>query len=135
MNHVHAPRPRSRFARRDFLRAAGISLALPILDSVGRSADTGPPIRRIVCCCTTLGIHAENLFPQETGRDYSLTPYLEPLRELRGRIPTSMEGTPAKPAFSRPPHIQEPAAFAIPSRSTNLHWRSFRPPRATEVWY
>ena len=47
------------------------------------AAGTGNPIRRMVCCCTTLGIHAENLFPAKAGRDLELTPYLEPLQELR----------------------------------------------------
>ena len=37
----------------------------------------------MVCACTTLGIHGENLFPATAGRDYALTPYLEPLAEFR----------------------------------------------------
>lgn len=75
-------------SRRSFLRAAGVTLALPALDSLaplGRAA-TGGPVRRMVCCCTTLGIHAENLFPTKAGRDFELTPYLEPLRDLRGDL-------------------------------------------------
>jgi hypothetical protein len=83
MNRSQSPGLLSRLARREFLRAAGVSLALPVLESVGRAADEGTPIRRLICCCTSLGIHAENLFPAESGRDYILTPYLEPLRELR----------------------------------------------------
>ena len=75
----------SFISRRQFLRAAGVSLALPALDSsapFARAAVAGP-IRRMVCCCATLGIHAENLFPATTGRDFELTPYLEPLKEFR----------------------------------------------------
>jgi len=75
----------SFISRRQFLRAAGVSLALPALDSsapFARAAAAGP-IRRMVCCCATLGIHAENLFPATTGRDFELTPYLEPLKEFR----------------------------------------------------
>jgi len=37
----------------------------------------------MVCICTSLGIHAPFLYPQETGRDYSLTPYLERLKDFR----------------------------------------------------
>lgn len=68
--------------RRHFLRAAGVSLALPWLDSLARTAAAGPP-RRMVCICTPLGLHPANFFPQEAGRDYRLTPYLEVLREFR----------------------------------------------------
>lgn len=76
-------------SRRQFLRAAGVSLALPLLESVGQSrarAAGQEPVRRMVCCCTTLGIHAENLFPAAAGHDYELTPYLQPLAELRGQF-------------------------------------------------
>ena len=37
----------------------------------------------MVCICTTLGIEAESIFPKKTGRDYELTPYLEPFEDLR----------------------------------------------------
>ncbi len=72
-------------SRRSFLRAAGVTLALPALEPFtpfARAAASGPP-RRIVACCTTLGIHAENLFPKQAGREFELTPYLEPLKEHR----------------------------------------------------
>jgi hypothetical protein len=73
-----------RLIRRHFLRAAGVSLALPWLDSLSASGTrTGPP-RRMVCVCTPLGLHAPNLIPQEAGRDYRATPYLDVLRDLRG---------------------------------------------------
>ena len=70
--------------RRHFLRAAGVSLALPWLESLARPGTpaAGPP-RRMVCICTPLGLHAPNLFPTDAGRDYTLTPYLEVLREFR----------------------------------------------------
>ena len=73
-----------QISRRHFLRAAGVSLALPWLDAFTRGSGpaAGPP-RRMVCVCTPLGLHAPNLFPQESGRDYRLTPYLEALREFR----------------------------------------------------
>jgi len=77
------------FSRRSFLRAAGVSLALPALESftpLTRAAASAGPIRRLVACCTTLGIHGENLFPKQAGRDFELTPYLEPLKEFRGDL-------------------------------------------------
>ena len=73
--------------RRHFLRAAGVTLALPMLDCFlprGRAAAAAAkPIRRMVCVCTPLGIHSPFLFPEKAGRDYELTPYLEPLKDFR----------------------------------------------------
>lgn len=76
-------------SRRSFLRAAGVSLALPALETftpATRAAATAGPIRRLVACCTTLGIHGENLFPKQAGRDFELTPYLEPLKDFRNDL-------------------------------------------------
>jgi hypothetical protein len=73
--------------RRQFLRAAGVSLALPCLDafSPGRArAEAAQPRRRMVCICTPLGLHPPYFFPEKDGKDYELTPYLEVLREFQG---------------------------------------------------
>jgi hypothetical protein len=72
--------------RRHFLRAAGVTLALPVLECFslrGRAAAKAVPIRRMVCICTPLSIHTPFLFPEQSGRDYELTPYLEPLKDYR----------------------------------------------------
>jgi hypothetical protein len=75
--------------RRSFLRAAGVTLALPALETLApsaRAAAAAGPVRRLVACCTTLGIHAENLFPKQAGRGFELTPYLEPLKDFRNDL-------------------------------------------------
>lgn len=77
--------------RRTFLRAAGVSVALPWLDAqtakrASAATDTGGPPRRMVCICAPLGLHAANLFPAEAGQDYRPTPYLELLQEFRGDL-------------------------------------------------
>lgn len=75
-----------RFNRRQILRGAGVALALPILDSLiprGHAQSKPSKIRRMVCICTPLGLHAPNFFPQQTGKEFELTAYLEPLKELR----------------------------------------------------
>jgi hypothetical protein len=77
-------------SRRRFLKAAGVSLALPWLDVFANAPAARPP-RRMVCICTPLGLHTPNLFPQQAGRDYTLTPYLEPLRALKNDF-TVMSG-------------------------------------------
>lgn len=71
--------------RRRFLRAAGVSLALPSLQSfsIARAADDAQPRRRMVCICTPLGLHPDNFIPKETGKGYALTPYLETIKDYR----------------------------------------------------
>lgn len=76
--------------RRALLRGTGALLALPWLEAmlpafatrVQAAAATTPP-RRFLAMCHGLGFHGPNLFPQEEGKGYSLTPYLEPLKEHR----------------------------------------------------
>jgi hypothetical protein len=72
--------------RRNFLRAAGVSLALPWLDALAPArapaADGGSP-RRLVCVNTPLGLHPPFFFPKTAGKEYELTPYLEVLKDFR----------------------------------------------------
>jgi hypothetical protein len=72
--------------RRRFLRAAGVTLALPWLEALAprgaRAAAAGPP-RRLVCICTPLGLHAPFFFPEQAGKDYTLSPYLEVIKDFR----------------------------------------------------
>lgn len=80
------PLLRPRLSRRTFLRATGVSLALPFLDAMlprvfgdGRAAP--PP--RMICISTVLGLHAPLFFPKETGRAYEPSPYLRLLQGHR----------------------------------------------------
>jgi hypothetical protein len=73
--------------RRTFLRGAGVAMALPLLDAMktpmvfaGPAAKTK---RRMVCINTPLGVHPANFFPEQAGRDYELSPYLEVLKDFR----------------------------------------------------
>ncbi|MCA9051216.1 MAG: DUF1552 domain-containing protein [Planctomycetaceae bacterium] len=73
-----------RFSRRMFLRGSGVTLTLPLLDAMTPTraqAATDERPRRMICINTTLGLHTPNLFPAKAGRDYELTPYLEPIKE------------------------------------------------------
>ncbi len=80
------------WSRRRLLRAAGVTLALPWLESLGpvqgrsvnstaTSLDSKP--RRIVGICDNIGVLPQNFFPEETGRDYQLSPYLKILEQHR----------------------------------------------------
>ncbi len=71
--------------RRTFLKAAGVSLALPLLEAMNpplaRAATEAP--MRMVTVCNTLGLHKEALFPKTPGADYESTEYLDLLKEHR----------------------------------------------------
>ncbi len=86
----------SSLDRRTLLRASGVAIGLPLLESI--SADepgqaTGPSERRrMVACCLGLGLHAPNLVPEKSGRDYEPTPYLEIIQDFRDDF-TLISGT------------------------------------------
>ena len=72
--------------RRTFLRGAGVAMALPALDCMvpafaAQQGQRAP--RRMVAINFELSFHPPNLIPEKSGRDYKLTPYLEPLADLR----------------------------------------------------
>ena len=75
--------------RRAFLRGAGTLLSLPVLEAMvpafatRAQASVAQPPQRFLAMCATLGFHTPFLFPKETGANYTLTPYLEPLKELK----------------------------------------------------
>ncbi|HEY2411390.1 MAG TPA: DUF1552 domain-containing protein [Pirellulaceae bacterium] len=74
-----------RVTRRTLLRAAGISLALPLLESLAprvHGAESKSP-RRMVFICGCLGLHAPDFFPKQAGQDYELSPYLQELSDFR----------------------------------------------------
>ncbi|HZL89553.1 MAG TPA: DUF1552 domain-containing protein [Pirellulaceae bacterium] len=73
--------------RRTFLRAAGVSMALPLLQGLAprtaRAGNVSSVPRRMVCICTPLGLHPPHFFPEKAGKDYDLTPYLEVVQDFR----------------------------------------------------
>ncbi len=71
--------------RRAFLRATGITLALPALESLAkglRAADAEPP-RRLVCIGNEFGMYPGAFRPAGTGKEYDLPPLLKPLDRHR----------------------------------------------------
>jgi hypothetical protein len=82
---------RSGLSRRTFLRSTGVAVGLPLLHGMiptqaRASSGTVPDVRRMLTICSPLGIHTPYLFPTETGKDYTLTRYLEPLADLREKF-------------------------------------------------
>src|SRR5260370_23317027 len=81
--------PRS-IPRRHFLRGAGITLGLPMLDAMqplpvqsGNKSTSEEIPRRMFAICNNLGLLESKFFPKQAGKDYEFSPYLNVLREYR----------------------------------------------------
>jgi hypothetical protein len=74
--------------RRRLLGAAGVSLAMPLLDRFARGSDTSGENspRRLVCICAPLGFHPPDFFPVQAGTDYEASPYLSQLTPFRSQF-------------------------------------------------
>ncbi|MBI1310504.1 DUF1552 domain-containing protein [bacterium] len=84
----------STLSRRTFLRASGVTIALPLLDAMQPAcgAEAPPPPRRMVAIETNMGILPQFFFPEGDGRDYKASPYLERLAAHRKQM-TVFSGT------------------------------------------
>lgn len=69
-------------SRRVFLQAAGVSIALPALESVAALANDTAPMR-MVCISSALGMNPEAFFPTSFADDYELSPTLRSLAGLK----------------------------------------------------
>jgi hypothetical protein len=67
------------------LRGSGVAMALPWLAAMEAPAGTGRsvPARRFVSVSIGLGLLGENLVPDQAGRDYTASRYLNQLSDLR----------------------------------------------------
>ena len=83
----------SNQSRRHFLRATGITLALPALESVrGESlvsevatrVSPNAPAKRLFCVGANLGYYRPAFYPTATGRDYEMSEHLQHLADHRG---------------------------------------------------
>ena len=94
--------------RRTFLQASGVSLALPLLESMNpalAAAGNRPP-KRLVFVCTSLGLHPPLLWPKTRGAYYESTPYLELLKDHRKDF-TLFSGLAHENQTGRQPHDSE----------------------------
>lgn len=78
--------------RRRFLKAAGVSLAVPMLECLeplrrfsSLSAQSASPsaAKRLVCIGNPYGMIPDRFFPSEAGRQYAMTPLLRALERHR----------------------------------------------------
>ncbi len=94
--------------RRTFLRASGVALALPMLESMrpktAHAAVAGP--RRMVNICNTLGLYKEAWFPKTAGAAWESTEYLSLLERHRQNF-TLFTGFSHEEQTGRQPHNSE----------------------------
>lgn len=71
--------------RRTLLKGAGVCLTLPLLDAMrpAYAAEKKDIPRRMVAIETNMGILPQFFFPEQAGKDYKLSPYLERLAAYR----------------------------------------------------
>jgi len=74
--------------RRRFLKAAGISIALPWFESaqLTRAEEKSPRPTRLVLAWYGLGFHTPNLFPKQAGRGYEPSRYLAHFAGVRDQM-------------------------------------------------
>lgn len=95
-------------SRRKLLKASGISLTLPFLESMNPAvgAINNEPPKRMVLICTALGLHPPLLWPKTAGKEYESTPYLDLLKEHRQDY-TLFSGLQHEDQTGRQPHDSE----------------------------
>lgn len=78
--------------RRSVLRSAGLTLTLPLLESLqptiqanttSASSKESSVAKRLICVGSNLGLYREAFYPKTTGREYDITPLLQPLESHR----------------------------------------------------
>ncbi|MDB4554826.1 DUF1552 domain-containing protein, partial [Akkermansiaceae bacterium] len=75
--------PRSSPSRRQFLKGAGVTIALPFLESLS-AAPARPATKRMVFVSTGLGMNPSTFFPRNFGTDFAPSPVLPSLMKHRG---------------------------------------------------
>lgn len=83
----HLPASTLKISRRRFLRGAGVTLALPILDCMAQKPDAtssqNERPQRMLLISNNLGVLPKYFFPESTGASYQLSPYLQELQEFK----------------------------------------------------
>ncbi|MBN1240322.1 MAG: DUF1552 domain-containing protein [Gammaproteobacteria bacterium] len=100
---------KKHLSRRTVLRGAGAAIALPLLDSMNPAgvawADTaaGKAPHRLAFVGFPHGAVMDKWSPAQSGKDFEMTPILEPLAPFREHL-TIVSGLRNKPAESPEPH-------------------------------
>jgi hypothetical protein len=92
---IRMKKPRTNFHRRNFLRASGVAVALPLFESriqaagdpetVSAVEDATEP-KRMVCVGNPYGMIPDDFFPKQPGRNYTAPQLLKPLERHRDQF-------------------------------------------------
>jgi len=82
---------RKALSRRTVLRGLGTTIALPLLDAMvpaltALQKTPAAPVRRLGVVYHPNGVIYENWLPKGTGRDFTLSPVLEPLEPFKNQL-------------------------------------------------
>ena len=76
--------------RRTFLKGAGATIALPFLDSMlpalAAARDKIEPAKRFSVVYTPNGMNMSQWTPQTTGRNFDLSPSLQPFAKYKDKL-------------------------------------------------
>jgi hypothetical protein len=73
-------------SRRTFLRGVGVSMALPLLDSMVPAFSAATPVRRLGCFYVPNGMNMLTWTPKNEGVNFDLPDTLKPLEPFRDRL-------------------------------------------------
>ena len=85
---------RRALPRRTVLKQAGIALGLPMLDAMSPAFGASAPAipKRFVGVSLSLGLHNPYLVPKDKGNNYTPSPYLKSMQDIRDKF-TVISGT------------------------------------------
>src|SRR5262245_42332467 len=106
---------RKHIPRRTFLRGAGAMIALPLLDAMipahtALARTAAKVVPRLGFIYFPHGAIMEKWTPEKDGRDFELTPILEPLKAFRNQL-TVISNLGNRPAESQAVHAIVPGTW------------------------
>ena len=90
MNHNNSlKRHNSALSRRTFLKGLGVSMALPVMESLvpaamAKSLEQRP--KRMTVFYSPNGVRMQRYTPATAGKNYAMTPILKPLEKVRDKF-------------------------------------------------
>ncbi len=101
--------------RRTFLRGAGVTLALPLLDAMipantALAQTAAKPVRRFGAIYVPHGKLMANWTPRTTGANFEFSPILQPLEKFRNQL-TVISGLSGPPTVVNGGHAVAPASY------------------------
>ena len=79
---------RTPISRRTLLRGASVSLGLPWLEAMASPVPQKNPVRMAALYMTN-GVNVNAWYPEDKGRDFTLSPTLAPLQDLKAVLSRS----------------------------------------------